>query len=444
MERIETRPAAAVIGDVRGWLLELVSELEPAWAPHEAAGGRGRPRIVPALSLWGAVVLSVLEGDQHQRDVWRRISDTGVWDQRRYQVSDQAVYKRLAEGGTAPLEQLFSQVSSLLAPRLVPYADRTLAPFASDVLALDETTLDPLARLLEPLRPLPPGDRALLPGKLTGLYDLRTQQWRRIEQQPCPTQNEKVAARDMLEGLAPGTLLLFDLGYFAFQWFDDLTAAGHSWISRERGRTSCEVVHTSYADGDTRDELVWLGAYRADRSQHLVRRVQFRHGTQRRVYLSNVLDPALLSIAEIARLYARRWDFELAVKLVKRELGLALWWGANAVVIQQQLWAVLLIAQLIQAVRLEIAGRAGVEVFDVSIHHLVERLPVYLALGLDPVATVVERGRAMGYIRPHRRVRVVAPDPDRAAYRPVPPDLPTERRPRYAHRRSTPRPAPAI
>src|SRR4051794_25345705 len=164
MDALDTATAAApaVIGDVRSWLLELVGELEPAWALHEATRGPGRPRIVPALTLWGAVVLSVLDGDAHQRDVWRRISDSGVWDQRRYQVSDQAVYKRLAEGGTAPMERLCGQIGSLWAPRLIPYADRRLAPFASDVLALDETTLDPLARLVEPLRPLEPGDRRLL------------------------------------------------------------------------------------------------------------------------------------------------------------------------------------------------------------------------------------------------------------------------------------------
>lgn len=90
VERVAADPAV-IIGDVRSWLLKLVSALEPARTPHEAARGPARPRIVPALSVWGAVVLSVLDGDQHQRAVWRRISDTGVWDQRRYQVSDQAV-----------------------------------------------------------------------------------------------------------------------------------------------------------------------------------------------------------------------------------------------------------------------------------------------------------------------------------------------------------------
>ena len=70
-----------------------------------------------------------------------------------------------------------------------------------------------------------------------------------------------------------------------------------------------------------------------------------------------MLDPTVLSPHEIARLYARRWDFELAVKLVKRHLGLPLLWSAKPVVVQQQVWATLCIAQIVHALQLEIAGR---------------------------------------------------------------------------------------
>jgi len=42
-----------------------------------------------------------------------------------------------------------------------------------------------------------------------------------------------------------------------------------------------------------------------------VRLVQFRHGAALRRYLTNVRDPRLLPPAELARLYARRWDVEM-------------------------------------------------------------------------------------------------------------------------------------
>jgi hypothetical protein len=115
----------------------------------------------------------------------------------------------------------------MLAAWLKPLVEQqswySLAPFARDVLVLDETTLDPVARKLPILRYLKKGAVDLLPGKLAGLYDVRLQLWRRIDYLPDALQNAKVHAREMLKGLAPETLLLFDLGYFGFEWLDELT-----------------------------------------------------------------------------------------------------------------------------------------------------------------------------------------------------------------------------
>jgi IS4 transposase len=55
-----------------------------------------------------------------------------------------------------------------------------------------------------------------------------------------------------------------------------------------------------------------------------------------------------LSLYELAGLYQRRQDFELAVKLVKRHLKLHLLWSSKVEVVQVQVqvWAVLIIAQI--------------------------------------------------------------------------------------------------
>ncbi len=145
-------------------------------------------------------------------------------------------------------------------------------------------------------------------------------------------------------------------------------------------------------------------------------------------------------MAEIARLYARRWDIELAFKLVKTHLGLHLLWGAKPVVVLQQVWAVLIIAQVLQALRLEIAGRAGVDPYEVSLPLLVEYLPFFAARGLDPVTVFVEQGRALRFIRPSSRTVIVAPDIPLNDLVPRPPDLVVERLPRYAQRKCGPRP----
>ena len=89
-------------------------------------------------------------------------------------------------------------------------------------------------------------------------------------------------------------------------------------------RPATRSLHVFYRDGDTLDALVWLGKHRADRAKHAVRLVQFRHGATLHRYLTNVLSPRRLPLAEVARLYARRWDIEMAVNTVKTDLGLHL------------------------------------------------------------------------------------------------------------------------
>lgn len=166
-------------------------------------------------------------------------------------ITDEAVYWRLDTRGPSPMATLFSQVTRLLLERTAPDRQTTLAPFAADVVALDETTLDPIARLLPALRGVPAGDDRLMPGKLAGVFDLRSQLWRHLVHLPNPHQNEKRGARDLVATLQPHTLILADLGCFGFAWFDELTDAGHFWLSRLRRQTSFVSEHVFYEDETT-------------------------------------------------------------------------------------------------------------------------------------------------------------------------------------------------
>ncbi|GAC1529237.1 MAG: hypothetical protein NVS2B16_36650 [Chloroflexota bacterium] len=434
----QSDPLPEVVGDIDGFLQEMVAQMEPTFTAADQHGPGSTTRILPSMVLWAGLLVCVLHGFRSQLELWRLLSRSTFWHYPRFAISDKAVYGRLERGGIAGLQQLFAQIRTVLAQRLAPYAQTTLAPFASEVVALDETTLDQVARLL----PARPGTQRetmrRLPGKLSVRFDLRRQQFDQVEYQPSPHQNEKVAARHLLEGLARGSLILADLGYFGFRWFDDLTDAGHFWISRLRAKTSYEVIHVFYQDGATWDGLVWLGKYRADRAKHAVRLVRFAVGKQAFAYVTNVCDPQRLSLAEIARLYARRWDIELAFLTIKRHLGLSLLWSTKDTVILQQVWAVLIIAQVLQALRLEIAGKAGVDLFEVSLSLLIRYAPIYAAQGQNPVAAFVEHGREMGFIRPSSRTVIQAPEIPPEQRLPLPPEVVLERPPRYGERRCEP------
>src|SRR5688500_13942671 len=168
------------VDQLERFLTDALAHLTPD-PPPPGERAPGRPPVLPALCLWAGLLVCVLHGFGSHLALWRLVTGVGLWHFPRVAVTDQALYNRLARDGTGPLERLFAHVSTVLADRLAPYAAPPLAAFATAVYALDEMTLDRVARLLPALHDLPAGATGLLPGKLAGLFDVRRQQWARVE-----------------------------------------------------------------------------------------------------------------------------------------------------------------------------------------------------------------------------------------------------------------------
>jgi hypothetical protein len=382
-------------------LRTVITDLNP-----EPAHLRGKPRTLPALALWAGLLVCVARGFTAQLELWRLLTSQGLWDFPRFTLSDDAVYKRLKNASQDTMKTVFEHVTMLLCLRFT-HPVQALAPFASGVFALDEMTLDRLKKCLPSLRGTA---ETILPGVITALFDVRSQLWHHIEFHESTVQNEKVAARTMLESIPAGSLILADLGYFAFKWFDDLTDQGFHWVSRLRAKTSYELIHTLYEANGVLDAIIWLGAHRSDRAAHAVRLVVFTKNTTTWRYVTNVLDPRVLSIRDISVLYARRWDIEMMFNLVKTHLKLHVLWSSQINVVLHQVFAVFTVAQVMLGLRSEIAVRAKADVFDVSLELMIRWLPRFAQGGEDPVGIIVERGRAAKIIRPAGRLRWALPE----------------------------------
>lgn len=431
MDSLPTLPAAlgdrhAVVDRIEYILRDLIEGLEPA---PPGPRGRGAAPLLPAVCLWAGLIVCVLRGFSSQLAIWRLLALHGLWDFPRVAVSDAAIYDRLARNSDAPVATLFARVTETLRTHLAPYASTTLAPFATEVVALDESVLETVMRHLPAQRSA--RGRARIPGKLAAMFDLRRQQWCRAQIIDDVNEREQLHARELVAGVPTKSLILADLAYFGFAWFDDLTDAGYYWLSRLRTKVTYEVLHTMYDDGTTLDALIWLGTYRADRARHAARLLRVQVGATTHSYVTNVLDPHLLPLHEVPALYARRWDIELAIKLLKRELGLHRLWSGKPAVLHQQVWATLIIAQILLALWVEVAGRAEVDVFEVSLALVAAHAPLLAKAGRDPVATLVAEGRRMGIIRPSHRKVFLAPVIPRACLHPPPPDLVLTRPGRY-------------
>jgi hypothetical protein len=427
-------------------VLVLAQESTSIQAPESRP--RGRPPVLPLQQLYLALLMGVLRQTPHLSTIWRRLYLEEIGTFAPVQVTYEAVRKRLLSAGTSALQHLFETVSHGLAQGSQSQhpSALSLAPFASQVVALDESPFDHLRRLTADLRDLPTADPHLVPGKLAGLFDLRLQRWVRVQFRADVLAYCNTGILLLLEGLAPGSLILADLGYFSFPWFDYLTGQGYWWVSRLKEGVTYEIKEVLASDDHTGllDAIVWLGKYRADRAAHAVRLISFSfHGTQYR-YLTNVLSPTHLSMRDIAQLYARRWDIEWAFKLLKCELGLHIWWGARPELVLIHLWLALILAQLLHALQLHVALQADVDPFDVSLHLLVEVQEMIPAGPTPIIARLVHDGRTLGLIRPSSRLTVVVPALEPHMLCP-PPDLKDlMRHARYAQRNSHPRPAPFV
>jgi hypothetical protein len=403
-------PSGSVSEQMVSVLAHLLSMME---SPPPTKRGRGRPASVSLQHLWLAVLVGMLQHSQSLACIWRGMVCAAVGPFPMLSVTYEAVRDRLLKAGTDPLQRFFVQMRA----GLQLWQERSgisalpIASFAPQVVALDETSLDELKRLTADLRQVPATNAHLRPGKLAGLFDLRSQQWVRLQFRADVLAGCNVGIVPLLEGRQRGSLILADLGYFGFAWFDYLTEQGFLWISRLKTKTSYRVIQVFYEDVQegTLDAMIWLGAYRADRAAYAARLVRFTVQGVTYQYLTNVLDPEQLPMGEIAQLYARRWDIELAFKTLKREAGVALWWGASQQMVLIQLWLALILAQVLHALQVVLAQRADVEPFDVSMRLLVEQLGTSKLQGGPMLEQLVERGRCLGLIRPSSRRRVLVP-----------------------------------
>lgn len=180
--------------------------------PPSPVRHRGRPVQVPEEQLWLSFLISVFLGMNSYQDLWRNMCQPLLESFAPVSVTDDALIKRLQHAGLAPLEQTLMRLSEQLSPHLRSIVATDLAPFASRIVALDETTWDAVQRHLAPLRQVPDGDARLLPGKLAARFDIRSQQWDFVQWRTNPQANCKVDVCSLLQDLPPLSLLLFDLG----------------------------------------------------------------------------------------------------------------------------------------------------------------------------------------------------------------------------------------
>jgi hypothetical protein len=162
-------------------------------------------------------------------------------------------------------------------------------------------------------------------------------------------------------------------------------------LTRAKADAAFEVERVLHASPTARDRIIRFGKYRSNHCVHPVRLVEVRVGTAWRAYLTNILDPAALSLPDVVDLYSRRWGIETAFLLVKRLLGLSYLWTGAFNGIAMQVWATWLLDAVLIDLADEVAETLGLPLERISLE-MVFRGLYYFCLAAarheahDPVA----------------------------------------------------------
>lgn len=293
-------------------------------------------------------------------------------------VSDAAFYKRLQAMPHEIFRAVLQEVTAVCRRTGLERDGITkLAPWATGIYAVDDTTLDALMRKTSALQKSPKGAMETLGGRLSCALDLKTGLLAEVLYDPNAATNEKPHFGKLLEVMGTNNVFVLDLGYFSFPLFDRLTDSGNFFVTRFRQKTSYEVVAEGVDTDVYRDSLIYLGKHRADRAGHPVRLVEFKLGDEWHAYITNVLDPGKLSVEYLWKLYRERWGIEGVFAVLKQNLKLAFIRPCHTNGILAQVWATLTVYQVLQDLRLRAGKVYGCGVDKISWYNLMQRIGWY-------------------------------------------------------------------
>ncbi len=367
-----------------------------------------RDRLL-TLPVMMAVVLSlVYRRISGLSEVVRVLESEGLLWVEPFKVTKQALSKRLA---CLPAD-LFGQIFELVMIKIQSQADKLPIPIGwesvyqnfSALWIADGSTLEALRKKLKATEDSTKG----LGGRMMMIVEAFHHQPVATWYTKNSTVHDQTWTEELLERLPIGGLLIFDLGFFNFRWFDAFTDADKFFITRMRKKTGQTVTTTLSSGTFYKDEIIKMGKYRSNPCNHEVRLVSVLWGKTWYYYLTNVKDPQKLSAGQVCELYRRRWKVEEAFLLTKRLLGLSYLWvgGSNGVEIQiYATWIFYAILNdLCSSVAVELGqpkSRISVEMVFRGLYHFSRA--ILRCKATDVISYLVQNHKMLGLIKQERK-----------------------------------------
>jgi hypothetical protein len=348
--------AAPAIDEIEQLMLSYLTpgSFKPLKSEVSQQGKRLRDRLL-TLPVMVAIVLGLVYRQLPSlSDLRRLLEREGLLWVEPMKISVEALSKRLRVLPASLFRQLLVEVQERLpchqAVSTPPWTGAS-EEFTACWIA-DGSTLEELRRTLKIERA---AESTVLGGKMMAVVEAFTHQPVEILYTPDEKANDKRFDAELLERLPQNGLLIFDLGFFKFPWFDEFSEQGKFFVTRLREKTAYRSVELLSAGQCYRDEIIQMGQYRSNPCHHPVRLVSVRWSNVWYHYLTNVLDPHRLTPEQVCELYRRRWRIEDAFALTKRLLGLSYLWVADRNGVEIQIYATWIFYLLLNQLCAEVA-----------------------------------------------------------------------------------------
>jgi len=326
-------------------ILKLVSRTEF----QQLADQHGSDRRTKGFSSWSqfvAMIFCQLGRAQSLREIEQGLASA---EGRLQQLGVDSAAKRttLAYANAHRPWQLYQDVFQNLYARCHAIAPGHKFRFRSPLLSLDSSTIDLCAAMFDWAR----FRRTKGAVKLHLLLDHDGHLPRYAVITDGKISDIEVARR--LE-LPPGSMVVFDRGYYDYLWFTELTLFDVGFVTRMKENSLYEVVESRapHGHGVVRDEIISIKTKHPDVDKHPIRlrRIEFVDAEGKEyVFLTNRLDLAAATIAEI---YRQRWQVELFFKAIKQNLRIKTFVGTSENALHIQIWTALIAMLMLRFLQL--------------------------------------------------------------------------------------------
>lgn len=240
-----------------------------------------------------------------------------------------------------------------------------------NIFAIDGSRLEKVGRLLKVTRTT---TKAILPGSMQGLYDVRRGILRDLWFDPNGFASEISMLDQVLEEIPPGALILGDRYYPKPVIWEKLSERKLFMVSRYNKVVKKRKIKALAKKRTTKmnidDWIVEMGGSQYGTTPVTLRWVHIWNGDFDLVLITNVLDPKTLTPSQLLSLYRHRWTVERMYLALKDVLELNHLYNCTPAAVGQQVFATAVLYNALRTAQAKLAEKSGVDADELSFEKL--------------------------------------------------------------------------